>query len=67
MAEPNPECRTGTEVIRAVVSGATMTMMPSPKMIDAGKKSVKYASGGRYVLGLSGCSFQGVLLAGTRA
>src|SRR2546428_10887765 len=50
----------------AVVSGATRRQRPNPKMIDAGRKSVKYASGGGYVPGLFGSSFHGVLVAGTR-
>ena len=47
IADPTPEFRTGTEVMRAVVSGATMIIRPAPKMIDPGRKSVTYESGGR--------------------
>ena len=47
MADPSPAYRTGTDVMSAVVSGATMMQRPIPKMIDAGRKSVTYASGGR--------------------
>src|SRR5439155_15515 len=67
MADPSPELRTGTDLISAVVSGATMIIRPTPKMIEPGRKSMKYEAGGRYVLGLSGISLHGVLLAGTRA
>src|SRR5436190_4939332 len=67
IAEPRPEWRTGTDRIRAVVSGATMIMIPMPKITLPGRKSMKYESGGTYVLGLPGSSFHGVLVAGTRA
>src|SRR5207247_10617974 len=67
MADPSPELRTGTDLISAVVSGATMIIRPTPKMIEPGRKSLKYEAGGRYVLGLSGLSLHGALLAGTRA
>src|ERR1700687_5464676 len=67
IADPTPEFRTGTEVMRAVVSGATMIIAPIPKTIDPGRKSVRYEAGGRYVLGSAGCSFHGVLVLGTRA
>src|SRR5439155_12304509 len=59
IADPSPAYRTGTDVMSAVVSGATRRQRPNPKMIDAGRKSVKYASGGRYVPGLFGSSFHG--------
>src|SRR5919201_3343627 len=66
IAEPRPEWRTGTEVINAVVSGATMTMIPIPKITAPGRKSTKYDPGGTYVARLPGSSFHGVLLDGTR-
>jgi hypothetical protein len=47
IAEPTPELCTGTEVISAVVSGATNIMIPSPNRIDPGRKSVTYERGGR--------------------
>src|SRR6266704_5389843 len=67
IADPRPELRTGTEVINAVVSGATMTMIPIPKMMLPGRKSIQYDSGGRYVPAWLGTSFHGVLDDGTRA
>src|ERR1700682_4599924 len=67
MAEPTPEFRTGTDVISAVVSGATMIMTPTQKMIEPCRKSVRYDSGGAYVLGSAGWSRHGVLWLGTRA
>src|SRR5947209_15935366 len=67
IAEPTPEFRTGTEVMSAVVSGATSIMIPSPKMIDPGRKSVRYETGGMYELGDAGSRRHGVLPAGTRA
>ena len=66
IAEPTPELRTGIEVMRAVVSGATIAMMPSPKMIEPGRKSITQETGGRYEAGFPGVSCQGVLLDGTR-
>ena len=36
IAEAMPELRTGTELMSAVVSGATSSEIPIPKMIDAG-------------------------------
>ena len=51
----------------AVVNGASMIIRPIPKMIEPGRKSVKYETGGRYVLGSAGWSFHGVLMLGTRA
>src|SRR5438876_926699 len=50
----------------AVVRGATMTMIPIPKTMLPGRKSVKYEAGGTYVLRWFGSSLQGVLDAGTR-
>ena len=46
IAEPTPEFLTGTEVIRAVVSGATRIISPMPNRIEPGRKSVKYERGG---------------------
>ena len=46
IAEPRPERRTGTDVISAVVRGATMIMIPRPNITAPGRKSVKYDSGG---------------------
>ena len=46
MAEPTPEFLTGTEVMSAVVSGATNIIKPTPKRIEPGRKSVKYEPGG---------------------
>src|SRR3989442_2701485 len=66
MADPSPAYRTGTDVMRAVVSGATMRQRPMPKMIDAGRKSMKYEIGGREVLAICGANFHGMLPAGTR-
>src|SRR4030081_1058489 len=51
IAEPTSELRTGTEVISAVVSGATIIISPTPNRMVPGRKSVKYESGGRYVPG----------------
>src|ERR1700674_3895011 len=67
IAEPTPEFRTGIDVSSAVVSGATMIMTPTPKMTEPGRKSVRYDSGGTYVLGSAGRSRHGMLLLGTRA
>jgi len=44
-----------------------MTMIPIPKTMLPGRKSVKYEAGGTYVLRWFGSSLQGVLDAGTRA
>src|SRR6266851_3041650 len=66
MADPRPALCTGTEVISAVVNGATSIMMPTPKITAAGRKSMKYERGGTYVPASPGTSFHGWLLAGTR-
>src|SRR5437660_1329378 len=65
MADPSPELRTGTDLISAVVSGATMIIRPTPKMIEPGRKSMKYEAGGRYVLGLSGIIQRGSAIVAT--
>jgi hypothetical protein len=39
MADATPELRTGTEVISAVVRGATRIIRPMPKRIAPGRKS----------------------------
>src|ERR1700716_1941108 len=67
IAEPSPALRTGTDVMSALVSGATSIMIPTPNTIDPGKKSVKYEAGGKYVLGSPSCNRHGVLSVGTRA
>jgi hypothetical protein len=41
IAEATPEFRAGTEVIRAVVSGATMMDSPIPNTTSPGSRSVK--------------------------
>jgi len=65
--EARPALATGTEAMRAAVNGATRMPSPMPKMIDAGRKSMRYATGGRKVLGASGRSCHAVLVGGTRA
>src|SRR5205814_10103403 len=62
-----PELCDGTEVIKAVVSGATVIIKPMPKRMPPGSKSVIYERGGMNVDGLPGMKCQGVLLAGIRA
>src|SRR5260370_41494659 len=66
IADPTPELRTGTDVMSAVVSGATIIMMPSPKMIEPGRKSTRYEMVGGYGAGAPGLNRQAPLLAGTR-
>ena len=39
-ADANPELCDGTEVIKAVVSGATVIIKPMPKRMPPGSKSV---------------------------
>jgi hypothetical protein len=41
IAEATPALCTGTDVINAVVSGATRIMRPAPKMMLPGRKSTK--------------------------
>ena len=41
IADPTPELCTGTEVMRAVVSGATIMQMPIPKITEPGRKSTR--------------------------
>ena len=47
IAEARPELWPGTARINAVVSGATVIMMPIPKRMLPGSRSVTYDSGGR--------------------
>ncbi len=41
IADPTPELCTGTDVMSAVVSGATIMQMPSPKISEPGRKSTR--------------------------
>ena len=41
IADATPELRTGTDVISAVVSGATRTIRPAPNRMLPGKKSTR--------------------------
>src|SRR5438105_14622691 len=66
-AEATPELRTGTLVISAVVSGATIIASPNPKTICAGRKSTKYSLGGIQLDGSPGTNTQAGLVGGTRA
>src|ERR1700694_1269279 len=66
IADATPELCTGTDLIKAVVSGATVMHMPIPKMIVPGRKSTKYEPGGREVEGSPGLSNHAALLTGTR-
>src|SRR5579864_4166109 len=67
IAEASPELWAGTEVISAVVSGATVIMMPMPKRIPPGSTSAKYDSGGMSDDGWLSTRCQPVLEAGKRA
>ena len=67
IAEATPELRTGTLVMRAVVSGATIIASPNPKTICPGRKSTKYSAGGTQVERSPGFSTHAGLVAGTRA
>src|SRR2546430_4268217 len=66
-AEATPELRTGTLVMSAVVSGATIIASPNPKMICAGKKSTKYWLGGIQLDGSPGMNNHAGLVGGTPA
>ena len=46
IAEASPELRDGTEVISAVVSGATNSEMPVAKIRIAGSRSISVLAGG---------------------
>jgi hypothetical protein len=52
IAEAIPEFRTGTELISPVVSGATSSEIPMPKMIDAGSGPTSASIGGTSEPGL---------------
>src|ERR1700675_5040916 len=65
--DARPALATGTEDMRAAVRGATRMPRPMPKTIDAGRKSIRNATGGRNVLGSSGRNFHAVLVGGIRA
>src|SRR5713226_443517 len=67
IADATPEFRTGTLVMSAVVSGATIIASPNPKMICPGRKSTKYSPGGSHVDGSPGRNTQAGLVEGTRA
>src|SRR5450759_837733 len=67
IADPTPELCTGTEVMSAVVRGATIIVRPSPKINEPGRKSSRYERVGKYVLGSPERRRQGVLVTGTRA
>src|SRR6185369_9798391 len=66
-AEATPELRTGTLVMRAVVSGATIIASPKPKMICPGRKSTNHWLGGIQLDGSPGVNTHAGLVAGTRA
>src|SRR5919204_2932105 len=67
IADATPELRTGTLVMRAVVSGATIIARPSPKMICPTRKSTKYWLGGAQLDGSPGVNAHAGLVDGTRA
>src|SRR5256885_10853202 len=67
IAEARPELCAGTDRIRAVVRGATVSIRPMPKRMPPGSKSVTYETGGTNVAGLPGWKCQGALVAGMRA
>src|SRR5437867_4759164 len=46
-ADPTPEFCLGTEVISAVVRGATSSTSPIPNTTNAGNRSVQYEVGGK--------------------
>src|SRR5450432_3893687 len=46
MAEARPALRTGTELIRVLVRGATTMLIPSPNRMIPGKTSMKVSAGG---------------------
>src|SRR2546430_11583088 len=66
-AEATPELRTGTLVMSAVVSGATIIASPNPKMICPGRKSTNHWPGGTQDEGSPGVNTHAGLVAGTRA
>src|SRR5712691_4608466 len=67
IADASPELRVGTELIRAVVSGATRIEMPSPKTNIAGRTSRRYPADGTRLVGSSARACQAELLDGIRA
>src|ERR1700674_1178058 len=67
MDDARPALATGTEAIRAAVSGATKMPSPIPNRIEAGRKSTRNAVGGKKVLGAPGRSCQAALVGGILA
>src|ERR1035437_27933 len=67
MAEASPELCDGTDVMRAVVSGATSIANPAPKTRLPGRKSTTYEPGGIKLEGWLGLRSHGWLDAGMRA
>src|ERR1700693_1105385 len=66
IADPTPELRTRTDVMSAVVRGATIIVRPTPKMSEPGRKSTREERVGTDVRGSAGCRRHGALVAGTR-
>src|SRR2546422_6837140 len=67
IAEARPELRDGTDVISAVVSGATSSEMPLAKTSTAGSRSISTLGGGTRLDGLARVASHVALVAGIRA
>src|SRR5207245_11534195 len=67
IADASPALWGGTEVMTAVVSGATRMHRPMPRITDAGKISIQYEAGGRKLAGWSGRRTHAWLVTGMRA
>src|ERR687887_951910 len=66
IADATPELRTGTLVVSAVVSGATIIARPTPNTICPGRKSRTKSIGGNQVAGSPGANVHAALVGGTR-
>src|SRR5205085_6971923 len=66
MADANPELRDGTDVIRAVVSGATSREMPHAKISTPGSRSIRTLAGGTRLDGRASVASHVVLDEGIR-
>ena len=66
IAEARPELRSGTELMSAVVSGATRRQMPAPNRMLTGRTSTKKSMGGTSDDGFAIAAVQGRDIAGRR-
>src|SRR6266508_5916257 len=67
IAEPRPALRTGTELIRVLVNGATTSEMPTPNRRIAGSASISAPGGGTRLSGEPTWACQAGLVCGIRA